>query len=235
MGKRTSALVMGVVLVPFALSSCSSSSISTDAAEAKAASEDPDHGVWTGEDLKALLLPVGALPKGYKPDRDYTADSGTHFGATVKKPISNNCTLLETNTWVDAAGIGIASYAQADFQKPSKEEYSEDIDSFRGTDAWTAMTRLRKYVASCATFKDSSGPAVATFKVATKAVPDLGDESFETVLSAAVYEGGQTIVVSRVGHDIVFSENSVYSSDRGALALGLARRLVANVRVKTGN
>jgi hypothetical protein len=233
--KITSVLVIGIVLLTLALSSCSPKPKRISASESKAQSEDPDHGVWTGEDLKTLLLPVGLLPKGYKPNKHFTTDSGTHFGATGKKPISTNCTWLASNTWVDAAGIGLASYAQADFINSSQEEYSEQIDSFRGTDAWTAMTRLKKYAERCATFKESSGGTVATFKAVTKSVPGLGDESFETVLSAAVYDGGQTIVVSHIGHDIVFSNFNVHSSDLGAPAVGLARRLVANVKAKTGN
>lgn len=233
--KRTSALFIGVVLLPIALSSCSPKPDGTSASKGEAQSEDPDHGVWTGEDLKTLLLPVSVLPKGYRPNKRYTADSGTHFGVALKKPISTDCTLLERNTWVDAAGVGLAAWAQAAFLNSSQETYDEQIDSFRGSDAWTAMTRLKGYVERCATFKDSSRPSTATFKAVTKAVPGLGDESFETVLSSAVYDGGSTVVVSRVGHDIIFSNYNVRSSDLGEPAVGFARKLVANVTVKTGN
>ncbi|UXY22963.1 hypothetical protein N8I84_32880 [Streptomyces cynarae] len=222
-------------MLPLVLCSCSPSPNRISPSEAKAQSEDPDHNVWTGEDLKALLLPVNVLPKKYKPNKDLTADSGTHFGPTGQKPISTDCTLLQRTSWVDAAGTGLASWAQADFRSSSQEEYSEEIDSFRGTDAWTAMTRLKKYAESCTAFKDSYDGTTATYKAITKTVPGLGDESFETVMTTAVYDGGMTTVVSRVGHDIVFSSYDVRSSDLGAPAVGFARKLVANVKAKTGN
>ncbi|MET9078939.1 hypothetical protein ABZX95_44040 [Streptomyces sp. NPDC004232] len=230
------------MLLPLALSSCSRTSPASSGStsipstpEAKATSEDPDNGVYPGVDLKDVLLPVGVLPKGYKAEKAYTDNSGTGLGPTVTKPISKNCNLLRRNTWVNAAGIGTAGWAEAYFTSSPPKAYVEEIDSFRGSSARTAMTRLKTYAKSCATFKDSSGPKQATFKVVMKPVRGLGEESFEIVMSARVYVSGQTTVVSREGHVIVFSICNDGSSDLGAPAIGFARKLVANVRSQTGN
>lgn len=231
---KTAPVVVGVLLMPLALAACSSSSSSGTASPSTGAhaSANPDAGIPTGATLKQLLLPVSVLPKGYKAQPSYTRDTGTTMEAPTSAPATTDCTKLETTSWIGLTNVGPASFAQADFENSYQEEYNEEIDAFRGGDAQTVMSRIKNLVTKCATFKDNSGGTAATFTVKTTTVPALGDDSFEVVVTSPAYQGGQTVVVSRVGNEVITSFYNVQSGDLGAPALGFDKTLVANVKAK---
>ncbi|MGW3177122.1 hypothetical protein [Streptomyces sp. NPDC001153] len=242
MRRRTKGFLIGVALVPLALdvSACSSSSApeTTEArARASAQSADPDHDVWTGEDLSTLLLSVRDLPKGkrYKVQKGYPINSGTHFGGPVTKPVKAHCEWLLSTTWSEASNVGLASYASSYFANAAQAEYIEDIDSYRGTDAWTAMDRLKKYARSCSTFKDTDGAPI-TVTATTKTLSGLGDDSLEIDMTSNVNPvAGTTTIVSRIGHDIIFSTSTDTRSQAIHTAEENARKLATAVKAKTGN
>ncbi|MFF4213197.1 hypothetical protein ACFYZE_28390 [Streptomyces sp. NPDC001796] len=232
-GGALSALAVGV-------SACSSSSIpkATEApARASAESADPDHDVWTGEDLSTLLLSVGDLPKGkgYKVQKGYPVNSGTHFGGPFSKPVKARCEWLMSTTWSEASNVGPASYAGSYFANSAQDEYLEEIDSYRSADAWTAMDRLKKYARGCSTFKDTDGSPI-TVTAATKPLPGPGDDSLEVDMTSDVNTVmGHTAVVSRIGHDIIFSSCTDARSQAIQTAQENARKLATAVKAKTGN
>ncbi|MEV5879944.1 hypothetical protein AB0L75_38185 [Streptomyces sp. NPDC052101] len=242
MRRRSRGFVIGVALLPLAVgvSACSSSSApkATEApARASAQSADPDHDVWTGEDLSTLLLSVGDLPKGkrYKVQKGYPINSGTHFGGPFSKPVKARCDWLLSTTWSDASNVGVASYAGSYFANAAQDEYIEEIDSYRSTDAWTAMDHLKKYARSCSTFKDTDGSPIIV-GATTKTLPGLGDDSLEVDMTSNVNTvEGTTTVVSRIGHDIIFSGCTDTRSQAIQTAEENARKLATTVKAKTGN
>ncbi|EST18871.1 hypothetical protein M878_43945 [Streptomyces roseochromogenus subsp. oscitans DS 12.976] len=193
--------------------------------------------MWTGEDLSTLLLSAGDLPKGkaYKVQKGYPINSGTHFGGPISKPVQARCDWLMSTTWSEASNVGPASYAASYFANAAQEEYLEEIDSYRSTDAWTAMARLKNYARSCSTFRDTDGPPI-TVTAATKPLPGLGDDSLEVDMTSNVNSvGGHITVVSRIGHDIIFSGSTGTRSQAIQMAEENAGKLASAVKAKTGN
>lgn len=190
-------------------------------------------GLLNGTRLKSLLLPAGALPKGYRADPKATRDTGKTFEAPSSSSaldLAGACPKLEASAWIETSGVPSASFAQADFVNASQEEFNEEIDSFRGKDAQKVMERLGKVLTHCAHFKDTSSGTTASVTIKTTKVPKVGDQTLKAVLSAPEWEGGTTLVATRVGNVVITTFYSVQSSDMGAVNLDLTKKIVTRVR-----
>ncbi|MFI9047817.1 hypothetical protein [Streptomyces sp. NPDC053427] len=238
--RRALVTVAATAVLPFALSACSSGGTGDTGGKSAAsgpsagsAAGDPNAGLLNGTRLKSTLLPVGVLPKGYHADPQATRDTGKAFEApspSAAVDLAGACAKLEASAWIETSGVHSASFAQADFVNASQEEFNEEVDSFRGSDAQTVMTRLEKVLTHCAHFKDTSNGTTASVTVKTVKVPKVGDQTLKAVLSAPEWEGGTTLVATRVGKVVVTTFYSVRSGDMGAAGLGLTEKIVARVR-----
>ncbi|TJZ59078.1 hypothetical protein FCH28_02770 [Streptomyces piniterrae] len=235
--RRALMAVAATATLPFALTACASGDTGGKPAasgpSAGSTAGDPNAGLLSGTRLKSLLLPVGVLPKGYRADPQGTRDTGKVFEAASSSKavdLASACPKLEASAWIETSGVPSASFAQADFVNAAQEEFNEEVDSFRGTDAKKVMKRLEQVLTHCAHFKDNSGGTAAAVTIKTTKVPKVGDETLKAVLSAPEWEGGTTLVATRVGNVVITTFYSVQSSDMGAAGLGLTEKIVARVR-----
>lgn len=227
-----------LALVPFTLAACSSGAATDSSATASASSSaapptvDPNAGVITGTRLKALLLPVSVLPKSYTVDKQVTYDSADVFSPPSNGAVEygSACRNLEATSWIRTAATGSGAFAQADFMDPSQQEFYERIDSFHGTDAQTAMTRLADVFAHCAHFTDTSGNPTASVTIKTTKLPGIGDETIKAVESAPEWQGGTTLVATRVGNEVITTLYNVQSNDLGSGAVPLTEKIIAKVK-----
>ncbi|MFF4954887.1 hypothetical protein [Streptomyces chattanoogensis] len=236
--RRALVTVATTAVLPFALTACSSGDAGGKSTGGSASSASPKAGapkadLLNGTRLKSLLLPVGALPKGYHGDPKATRDTGKALQAPSKSAaldLAGACPKLEASAWIETSGVPNASFAQADFVNASQEEFNEEIDSFRGSDAQEVMKRLEKVLTHCASFKDASNGTTASVTVKTTKVSKVGDETLKAVLSAPEWEGGTTLVATRVGNVVITTFYSVQSSDMGAAGFDLTKKIAAGVR-----
>ncbi|MFI0786116.1 hypothetical protein ACH4Q6_11010 [Streptomyces lydicus] len=240
--RRAVVTVAAPAVLSFALAACSSGGTSSPSKAASDASSPattharttggPNAVLLNGTRLKALLLPADVLPKGYRADPKATRDSGTVLAPSSSAPVdlASACPKLEASAWIQTTGIESAAFAQGDFANSAQEEFNEELDTFRGTEAHTVMTRLHQVLKHCARFTDTSSGATAAVTIKTTAVPRTGDETLKAVLSAPEWEGGTTLVASRVGNAVITTFYNVQSKDMGAAGLGLTKRLVAQVQ-----
>src|SRR5205814_1109741 len=81
----------------------------------------------------------------------------------------------------------------------------------------------------CAHFKDTSNGTTASVTIKTTKVPKVGDQTLKAVLSAPEWEGGTTLVATRVGNTVITTFYNVQSPDMGAAGLGLTEKIAAQV------
>ncbi|MEU1629171.1 hypothetical protein ABZ746_28420 [Streptomyces sp. NPDC020096] len=199
--------------------------------------QDPNTGLLSGTQLKSLLLPAAVLPKGYSADPQATRDSGEIFAppSSTAVDLATACPKLEASAWIQTSGISGAAFAQGDFTNPYHEEFNEEIDSFRGTDAQTVMTHLKEILTHCAHFTDTSSGTTASVGISTTTVLGVGDQTLKAVLCAPQWDGGTTLVATRVGNTVITTFYNTQSSDMGAAGLSLTKKIAAKVKaVPTG-
>ncbi|MGP8304133.1 hypothetical protein ACTPOK_40770 [Streptomyces inhibens] len=236
--RRALVTVATTAVLPLALTACSSGGTTSSATaesgpSVRPTAGAPNAGLLNGTRLKSLLLPVGVLPKGYKADPQATRDSGKAFAppsSSSAVDLAGACPKLEASAWIQTSGVESASFAQGDFANASQEEFNQEIDGFRGADAQTVMTRLEQVLKHCAHFKDTSNGTTASVSIKTTKVPKVGDQTLKAVLSAPEWEGGTTLVATRVGKVVITTFYNVQSSDMGAAGLGLTKKIVAQVQ-----
>jgi len=193
---------------------------------------DPNAGLKSGAELKGALLTGKDLPGRYKATSNLQRDSAETYGPPAKTipPTRASCKELESNLWIEAAGSDSATFAQTGFTDSYGSEVDAEIESYRGTDARTVMTNLRKLFKICSSFKTTvEGAGVATVKVTTKAGPKVGDGSISAVVTSPVWEGGTTLIAVRVGSEVVSVLSSSAKNNGGATATKMAKVMVARL------
>ncbi|MHA6757232.1 hypothetical protein [Streptacidiphilus sp. PAMC 29251] len=243
MPTKSHLLLLTAAALVLPLSACSSSTASTMGATAGSSTSaspaaagtkdaDPNAGLKTGPQLAALLLPASAAPKGYKSVSSGTVNSGAGFQAPTTAPmdLSSVCGKLDGTAWIAATGIGSQAFAQGDFMNAYQEEFSQEIDTFQGTGAQTTMARLRQIFTHCKHFTETSGSTTAHMTLTSKAIPGLGNQALEAVISSPTYKGGQTLVAARVGNTVVTTFYNVQASNLGSADLGYTKKIVAKIK-----
>lgn len=201
------------------------------------ATPSPTATILTGTKLNSLLLPISAMPAGFKVLTQYTRNSMTDIvpDSAAPMPLSQWCQRLTASSWIATAGMNSASFAQSDYMNSaSQNEIMQEIDAFQGNDAQTVMGNLWRVFKQCRTFTyQSSGMTVNT--TTTRAlVPGAGDEGIKAVLTAPVFSGGETAAAVRVGNTVVTVLDSSSQTDLGAAAVTIAETLAAKVKAAGG-
>ncbi|WP_051942622.1 hypothetical protein [Streptacidiphilus rugosus] len=206
-----------------------SSAAPSTASSAAAQAGSPTDGLPQGPKLAGWLLPAKDLPK-LKVDPAGTRNSGDGYSPPTPIAMSKteSCQALGGTAWVAAGGLGSAAFAQSDYQDAYGDEFAEEIDAFEGTGATTVMARLRHVFAECGTFKLSVDGTPATAKLRFKTLAGVGDQSLEATITLPGYNGGTTLVATRVGKLVV---TTFYNDQRttGGVGVTLTRRLVKGV------
>lgn len=225
------------------LTACSSSAGSTGVAAAgtqTAASATPvgDSAATpsatappNGNKLNSLLLPASALPKGFSinaTDTTNTADGYNPPASPSAVPTSKACDAIQGVSWIDSTGLSSLSFAQNDYSDASQNLFGQEVDGFRGSDAKTVMSAVRKVFTECADSKIKVDGTAYSAHTTHKTLAGLGDDAVEAVTTSPSLDGGTTLIAVRVG-DLVVS--TIYNDQKhtGAADLALTRRLVAKV------
>lgn len=226
--------------LPLALVACSSSgatdSGSSDpksAAPSMKPSADPNAGLLTGTQLKAVLAPASFFPSGFAIDSTGSRDTGdgyvTQAVADVPKP---DCTKLLGTSWSsEITGISGVSFAQNDYaNKDSSATIAQEIDVYRGTTAQTMMEALGKISLACPSLIDSQ--TSSKVKVIEHATAGLGDGAYTVTLTDSAWQNGQTLVAARVGTAVVTVLSNDSTDNGAATGEKLSRQLVSALKSK---
>ncbi|MCO6008857.1 hypothetical protein NE236_28165 [Actinoallomurus purpureus] len=189
--------------------------------------------ILKGSALKGLLLPAGAMPKGFRVSEDGTRDSGEAVASRSDAPVPAKkvCGALGQTSWIRVTGIGGATFAQNDYANAAHtEEIAQEIDTYHGDDARQVIAKLRKVFAHCAAFTDNADGGVAKVKVKSATLPGAGDEGVKAVQTSSTWEGGTTLAAVRVGNAIVTTLYSSSHADKGAKAVAMTERVAKKVK-----
>lgn len=194
---------------------------------------DPNAGLLDGTELRSFLLTWADVPSGYRQNPAYTRESAVFATPSTVVPGADavGCTSLTTTGFLSQLpGPSSASFAQDEFDDPSGQTISSEVEDYRGTDAATVVTALLKRLSDCATFVDTADSNQPTDHVLTQAGPAIGDDSVQFELTSSKYLGGQTGVVVRVGNLLVaVFRSTIRAGDTGATAYGDAATVAGRV------
>jgi hypothetical protein len=231
---RTGAVLAAASAAVLAAGGCQSGGAAQHSAGPKAASAPAapgGAGVLKGTTLKSLLLPAGAMPKGFRlipDDTQDTGDGGSAAGTPI--PAAEMCDALGQTSWIRVAGITSATFAQNGYGNAAHtDEIAQEIDTFRGDDARRVMAKLREVFAHCATFTDKGSP-VAKVKLRAATVHSAGDQALKAVETSPTWQGGTTLAAVRVGNTIVTTLYSSSHADKGAAAVTMAEKIAKKVQ-----
>jgi hypothetical protein len=225
---RVTPLTAVVMAIPLLAAACS---LSPKTSSTSPTSANPDAGLLTGTQLTSMLAPSSWFPSGYAVDPTGSRNTGSLYvapTATANLP----CSRLDGTAWIDLADIGPVSFAQNDYiDQSTSEEYAQEIDVFRGSDAQQAMSALRHLSGTCLRFPDSQTSSTVT--VHFQDGPSLGDDALTILLSSPAWAAGTALEAVRVGSAVVTVLYSGASGNGIPQATGLATLIAKNLQSKT--
>ena len=196
-------------------------------------SPSPSPTPFTGTKLKSML--VTTVPTGFKLDAKATGDSGDALQLPSTGPVApkSKCGSLNATSFITTTGMSGVSFAQSDYTDAKQNEISQEIDTFGPGVARTVLARIRQVFAQCAKFSYKAAGVTASEQVKVSTVAGLGDEAVRAVITAPQFIGGTTLVVARVGDNVV---SAFYNDTTGSYDDGHINALVSKIvaRVKTG-
>jgi hypothetical protein len=188
-------------------------------------------GLPNGTKLNAMLLPAGAIPQKLRLDPSGTKSTGDGFNpplspSAVAAPKA--CDMLNGTGWIDAAGIGAASFAQNDYMDDSQDLFAQELDAYRGSDAKTVMANLKQTLTACHKFTTTQNGQNYPVTVALQSLPGVGEEALQAVITSKDWTGGSTLVAVRVGSIVVTTMDNEQNST-GTAGVALTKTLVKNL------
>jgi hypothetical protein len=176
---------------------------------------------------------VTDVPAGFTLNTKATGNSGTSLQAPAVASIApkSKCGDLSATSFITTTGLTGVSFAQSDYIDKANNEISQELDAYRPGGSAEVMTRMRKVLAQCATFPLKAAGIAATERIKTSEIRGLGQDAVQAVVTAPQFYGGTTLIVARVGDNVVsaFYNDTSGSYDDGHL-LTIVRKLVANVQ-----
>jgi hypothetical protein len=211
----------------------SGSAPATASAPARSATASPGAVVLDGDTLYRLLLSASAMPSGFSIDSSGTRNSGQSLPQDMSQPVSASqaCNLLTGTSWILAAGISSADFAQNDYANSSKTaEIAQEIDYFQPGDAAKVMSRLWSVFGHCRSFTQQAAGTTARTSMTRARLRRVGDGGITAIQTSPVLYGGTTLTAIRVGNAIVTCLDSSAGHDDGAAAVTMAKRIVQRLR-----
>ena len=191
---------------------------------------DPNFGLLTGTQLKAVLMPASYFPSGFKLSPGSANDTGASYIApSTSKP---SCTSLLGESWELVTGILGVSWAQNLYTDPkTSSSLSQEIDVFPGNVAEEVMTRLGSVSATCPSVTATNPKANVT--IIENSGPDLGNASFAITETSSSWTSGSTLIAVRVGTAVVTVYSSQGTTDNGsAAAIMLMKQIVTSLEAE---
>jgi hypothetical protein len=224
-----------VAAVPLLAAACSSASPASPASPVATykppATTNPDAGLLTGTQLKALLAPASWFPPGFAVDPGASTETGDTYQEPSPSSGAPNCANLSASAWVDLSGVGAVSWAQNDYvDKATSVTYAQEIDVYRGTSAQDAMAGLRKLASTCPSFQDPQTSSTVTVKLT--AGPALGNDALTFTLDSPRWQGATTLEAVRMGTAVVTVLYAASSGTGATQAVNLVTAITANLKNK---
>jgi hypothetical protein len=194
------------------------------------ASADPNAGLPTGTQVKALLAPASWFPRGFKLDPKSSVHTGDSYQSTSPSGV-RACHRLGATAWVQLGGGGAVSFAENVYFNQNAGQYFQEIDAYQGSTAQDVMGKLRQVAARCRSFHDAQTSSTVT--VTRKTGPQLGDDALTIRLQDPRWLGDITLEAVRVGHAVATVYFSAASGTGKAEATKLAAVLTANLQSGT--
>ncbi len=196
----------------------------------------PGRTTLTGTRLNAMLLPASAMPAGLHMETDTARNTGEGVMPPSSAPIEPGklCGTLLQTSWIRAAGIGSATFAQNDYVDAGHiNEFAQEIDVFHQGEAPRVMAGLRKAFNRCRSFTNRSGGMVAKVRLVPATLQGSGDEAVKATVTSPAWAGGMTLVAIRQGDAVVTASYSSSHHDKGAAAVTMARTIADKVGAAT--
>lgn len=223
--------VSGVAMAGCSGMSSSSSAVTAQSPSAKPSPSEPA-SLPSGPELLKALLPVSALPAGFRDNPSGDRNSAQQLPNDTPRPVPAGkvCDRLGGIGWITAGGIETGAFAQTDYANAvHSEEIGEEADTFTGDDAAKVMRTLWREFGTCAKFTEHADGNRAPITLTRKKLSGTGDEGIEATELSPVYQGGTTIAAIRVGHVIVTAIASSTKSDNGSGAVTYVRKIAARL------
>lgn len=226
-------VALGAAVLALAAAGCTSGAIGHTAGGSRSA---PGRTVLTGSRLNAMLLPASAMPPGMRMETDTARNTGEGVMPPSSAPVEPGklCGTLLQTSWIRAAGIGSATFAQNDYVDSGHiNQFAQEIDVFHRGEAPRVMAGLRKTFTRCRSFTDRSGGMTARVRLVPAALRGTGDEAVKATVTSPAWTGGMTLVAIRQGDAVVTAFYSSSHHDKGAAAVTMARTIAGKVGAAT--
>jgi hypothetical protein len=207
------------------------SSSSTGSPQHMASSPSTSASPLDGSTLYSLLLPASAMPSGYRIDASGTRNAGQSLPQDTPQSVSaaKACQLLTGTSWIEAAGITAADFAQNDYGNSSHTaEIAQEIDYFQPGDGAKAMSQLWDVFGRCRSFSVQANGSTGKVTLTRSQLAGVG---LRAVWTTPLYLGGTTLVAVRSGDAVVTVLDSSPGNDLGAEAVTLAKRITQRLQV----
>jgi hypothetical protein len=218
---------------PPATTGSSPATASSPATPVTSASPTAATATLTGSTLKTLLLPASTMPAGFKPDAQGARNTGTGVTQDSSTPVaaSKVCNLLTGTSWILAAGVDSATFAQNDYLDGGHtQEIAQEIDTFSGSDATKVMSGLWQAFGHCRDFTQHYNGMTARTALVRSRPASAAYAAIKAVQTSPTFTGGTTLVAIRTGNAIVTVLYSSASKNEGAAALTLAEQIAQRVQ-----
>ncbi len=237
--RRATALALAVAALLAVVTGCASDGLTNgasavDKAAVSAAPTDPTAGLLEGTALKSFLLTATDVPVGYRPVAAYTRDSGAVLagaGPVVPGADAVGCASLTTTGFLSQLpGPNSASFAQDEFDDPSDQAISSEVDDYRGTDEGHDHDRVPEAAVRLRHLPRQGRPDQADLSRDHPGRPAIGDDSVQFEITSSSYLGGETGVVVRVGNLLVsIFHSATRAGVTGATAYGDAAKVAGRI------
>lgn len=186
-----------------------------------------------GNTLYSLLLPASAMPSGYRIDASGTRNAGQSLPQDTPQTVSaaKACQLLTGTSWIEAAAITAADFAQNDYGNASHTaEIAQEIDYFQAGDGAKVLSQLWGVFGHCRSFSVQANGSTGKVTLTRSQLAGVGDQAIKAVWTTPLYLGGTTLVAVRSGDAIVTVLDSSPGNDLGAEAVTLAKRIAQRLQ-----
>ena len=187
----------------------------------------------SGPQLANVLLPASSMPSGYELDPSATRNTGAQLPSDSAQPVPDSqlCQAFAQTSFIRVAGIRTGVFAQSDYVNADHSaEIAQEIDTFTGTDAQQAMTKLWQAFGKCSHFSYHSNGTTVSSTLTRSRLPGVGDEAIKAVVVSPVFQGGDTLVAIRMGSQIITTLVSSTSKDLGAPGVRYAKQIAQRLR-----
>jgi hypothetical protein len=188
--------------------------------------------ILTGTRLSALLLPAQAMPAGFTLDTQGVRNSVDSIQPDGNSPLPAGqvCQRLAETSWIETESIASASFAQNDYGNAAHtEQFAQEIDAFHGDDAQKVMAGLWDVFGRCHAFTYTMSGMTIRNTLTRSTLTGVGEQAIKAVITSPAFSGGETLVASRVGNNVITCFYSSGRTDLGSAVVPMTETIAKKV------